>query len=301
MPSTAQAAGDLARRLGARCHDPAGTRDGQTLRLRGKGLPGLNGGAPGDALVEIAVRPHPRSPARTTTSISSCNLASRSRAQRQGRRADPGGVRHHERAEVVQYRQRAAAQGQRRAAPGWQLRRSIVTLAVMLPAEPDADLERLISQWQSGRSDSAHPTWTPDHGAPSVSQPRASAAEVLQARIAAGWLTPSTEAGTEGGAPQFTQIDVARIVSSRTCRPTSASTMEASASSSTSSIRCMASPNARHSPVRNPRAAQGHARAPGGGCDRTMTDWARPVPEQEPRIATGIGKSRNESTPLCES
>jgi DnaJ-class molecular chaperone len=37
---------------------PAGTRDGQILRLRGKGMPGLNGGPPGDALVEIAVRPH---------------------------------------------------------------------------------------------------------------------------------------------------------------------------------------------------------------------------------------------------
>src|SRR5258705_9868763 len=38
---------------------PSGTRDGQILRLRGKGTAGLNGGPPGDALVEIAVRPHP--------------------------------------------------------------------------------------------------------------------------------------------------------------------------------------------------------------------------------------------------
>ncbi|MGP0091173.1 MAG: DnaJ C-terminal domain-containing protein [Xanthobacteraceae bacterium] len=38
---------------------PPGTQDGQVLRLRGKGRPGLGGGAAGDALVEIAVRPHP--------------------------------------------------------------------------------------------------------------------------------------------------------------------------------------------------------------------------------------------------
>jgi DnaJ-class molecular chaperone len=38
---------------------PAGTRDRQVLRLRGKGGPGLGGGPPGDALVEIEVNPHP--------------------------------------------------------------------------------------------------------------------------------------------------------------------------------------------------------------------------------------------------
>jgi len=36
---------------------PPGTRDGQILRLRGKGMPGRNG-PPGDMLVEIDVRPH---------------------------------------------------------------------------------------------------------------------------------------------------------------------------------------------------------------------------------------------------
>ena len=37
---------------------PPGVRDGQILRLRGKGRPGQGGGAAGDALVEIEVRPH---------------------------------------------------------------------------------------------------------------------------------------------------------------------------------------------------------------------------------------------------
>ncbi len=38
---------------------PAGVRDGQTLRLRGKGQLGLGGAPAGDAYVEIGVRPHP--------------------------------------------------------------------------------------------------------------------------------------------------------------------------------------------------------------------------------------------------
>src|SRR5262245_12749269 len=36
---------------------PAGSSDGQVLRLKGQGLPGSDG-TPGDAYVEIAVRPH---------------------------------------------------------------------------------------------------------------------------------------------------------------------------------------------------------------------------------------------------
>ena len=38
---------------------PPGVQDGHTLRLKGQGLSGLGDGPPGDALVEIAVAPHP--------------------------------------------------------------------------------------------------------------------------------------------------------------------------------------------------------------------------------------------------
>lgn len=37
---------------------PEGLRDGQTLRLRGQGQPGVAGGPPGDVLVEMTVKPH---------------------------------------------------------------------------------------------------------------------------------------------------------------------------------------------------------------------------------------------------
>ena len=38
---------------------PPGVTDGQVLRLKGKGSPGLGEGGAGDALIEIGVRPHP--------------------------------------------------------------------------------------------------------------------------------------------------------------------------------------------------------------------------------------------------
>lgn len=46
-------AGDLSVRI------PAGAAEGQTLRLRGKGSPGIGGGPPGDALITLSLRPHP--------------------------------------------------------------------------------------------------------------------------------------------------------------------------------------------------------------------------------------------------
>ena len=37
---------------------PAGTRDGQTLRLKGQGLLGVGGGGAGDALIDVAIKAH---------------------------------------------------------------------------------------------------------------------------------------------------------------------------------------------------------------------------------------------------
>jgi curved DNA-binding protein len=39
---------------------PQGVREGQLIRLAGQGSPGFGGGAPGDLLLEVHFRPHPR-------------------------------------------------------------------------------------------------------------------------------------------------------------------------------------------------------------------------------------------------
>jgi curved DNA-binding protein len=39
---------------------PAGVRDGQLIRLAGEGSPGIGGGPPGDFLLRVRLRPHPR-------------------------------------------------------------------------------------------------------------------------------------------------------------------------------------------------------------------------------------------------
>ncbi|MFH5821689.1 DnaJ C-terminal domain-containing protein [Georgenia sp. AZ-5] len=38
---------------------PPGVQDGQKIRIRGKGMPGANGGEPGDLIVTVHVEPHP--------------------------------------------------------------------------------------------------------------------------------------------------------------------------------------------------------------------------------------------------
>lgn len=49
----------IARQKTLKVKIPAGMREGQHLRLKGQGSPGIGGGAPGDLLIEIELAPHP--------------------------------------------------------------------------------------------------------------------------------------------------------------------------------------------------------------------------------------------------
>jgi DnaJ-class molecular chaperone len=138
---------------------PPGTRDGQTLRLRGKGLPGINGGQPGDALVEIAVRPH-RTFTRKDDDIH-IELPISLRDAVLGGKVDvptPEGAvtmtvpRWSNTGSVLRLKGKGVPR--RDGSRGDQY----VTLKVVLPVKPDAELERLIAQWRPGHSDNAQPT-----------------------------------------------------------------------------------------------------------------------------------------------
>jgi DnaJ-class molecular chaperone len=127
---------------------PAGTRDGQTLRLRGKGAPGIGEGPPGDALVEVTVRPH-RTFSRDGDNIRVELPISLSEAVLGGKVTVPtptGPVT----MTVPKWSNTGAVlrlkgRGVTRADGGKG--DELVALKIVLPEKPDPELESLIAKW----------------------------------------------------------------------------------------------------------------------------------------------------------
>ena len=132
---------------------PPGTRDGQTLRLAGKGEPGPAGGKAGDALIEITVRPHPFF-RRDGNDIRLDLPISLTEAVLGGKVSVPtpnGAVK----ATIPKGSNSGRTLRLKgRGVPGRDGRRGdeYFTLQVMLPDTPDAELETFVSQWTAGRS-----------------------------------------------------------------------------------------------------------------------------------------------------
>jgi DnaJ-class molecular chaperone len=128
---------------------PAGTHDGQILRLRGKGRPGIGGGPPGDALVEIEVRPH-RIFTRKGDDIHVDLPISLSEAVLGGKVKvpTPSGP-------VTMTAPKWSNTGTVLRLKGKGVPRvdgskgdEFVTLKVMLPEKPDPELEKFVAQWR---------------------------------------------------------------------------------------------------------------------------------------------------------
>jgi DnaJ-class molecular chaperone len=127
---------------------PAGVEDGQTLRLKGQGTPGLGGGPAGDALITVSVRPHPafRRDGKDIRSVLpiTLNEALSGGSVQADTITGPVSVKipkHSNTGRVLRLR----GKGVQGKVKGDHL----IELQVVLPAHPDEALERAVSEWES--------------------------------------------------------------------------------------------------------------------------------------------------------
>ena len=132
---------------------PAGTRDQQILRLRGKGGPGIGGAPSGDALVTIEVAPH-KLFTRKDDDIHLDLPVSLPEAVLGGKIDVPtpsGSVvmtvpKGANTGTVLRLRGKGAARADGSRGDEY------VTLRIVLPEKPDAELEEFARRWQAGQS-----------------------------------------------------------------------------------------------------------------------------------------------------
>ena len=131
---------------------PPGIRDGQMLRLKGKGRPGIGGGPPGDALIEVEIMPHPVF-RREGDDIHLELPISLSEAVLGGRVDVPtptGPVtmtipKGSNSGTILRIRGKGV--GRRDGTRGDEY----VTLTITLPKDPDPDLENFVAGWAGGK------------------------------------------------------------------------------------------------------------------------------------------------------
>lgn len=138
---------------------PPGIEEGQTLRLKGRGEPGPEGGEAGDALIEISIAPHPIFERRgddvlveLPITISEAVLGAKVKTP------TPGGA-------VMLTVPKGATSGTILRLKGKGVRRrdgaagdQLVKLKLMLPPLPDAELEDFAAKW-SGKGYDPRKDW----------------------------------------------------------------------------------------------------------------------------------------------
>ena len=132
---------------------PAGSRDGQTLRLKGKGEPGFNGGPPGDALIDIRVKPHALFTRdgddirfELPVSLSEAVLGGKIRVPTPSGAVNVTLAPHSNTGKVLRLKGKGAPN--RFGGHG----DAYVTLKVVLPEKPDAALSEFVRNWTAGEA-----------------------------------------------------------------------------------------------------------------------------------------------------
>ncbi|HWN50259.1 MAG TPA: J domain-containing protein [Xanthobacteraceae bacterium] len=138
---------------------PPGTRDGQILRLRGKGRPGVNGGPAGDALIEIEVLPHrvftlkgDDIHAELPISLREAVLGGKVKAPTPSGSVAVTVPKWSNTGTVLRLKGKGAPR------PDGSKGDEFLTLKVMLPEKPDVELEKFVAQWRPAKVGGAHET-----------------------------------------------------------------------------------------------------------------------------------------------
>lgn len=139
---------------------PAGIEDGQTLRLAGKGGPGANGGAPGDALITISVAEDPVFTRdgddihlELPISIDEAVLGGPIEVPLPGGRVRLKVPANSSSGRVMRLRGKGVVRANGRAGD------LLVTLKVVLPQAEDAALTEAIRAWRAAHSYDARANW----------------------------------------------------------------------------------------------------------------------------------------------
>ena len=132
---------------------PPGTRDGQVLRLRGKGGAGIGGGPAGDLLVEVEVGPHRRFTRKgddvhfeLPVSLPEAVLGGRIEAPTPTGPVAVAVPRGSNTGTVLRLKGRGVPR------PDGSRGDAYATLRIVLPDRPDPELEAFAARWTAGKS-----------------------------------------------------------------------------------------------------------------------------------------------------
>lgn len=132
---------------------PPGARDGQLLRLAGKGGAGIGGGPPGDAFIEIVVKPHPFFTRRgddihleLPVSLREAVLGAKVSVPTPTGMVSMSVPKGSNSGTVLRLRGKGVLR------PDGARGDEYVKLKVVLPDKPDPELERFVAGWAAGQS-----------------------------------------------------------------------------------------------------------------------------------------------------
>lgn len=132
---------------------PPGARDGQLLRLTGKGGAGIGGGPPGDAFIEIVVKPHPLFTRKgddiyleLPVSLSEAVLGGKISVPTPTGTVSVNVPKGSNTGTILRLRGKGVARADGTRGDEY------VKLRVVLPDKPDPELEKFVQNWAAGKA-----------------------------------------------------------------------------------------------------------------------------------------------------